>query len=392
MEILLCTHEPFWPISGGCTIGNLRIAQGLKQRGHGVRVLSPLHASEAQSLAETGVQARRFEPWRMHRDVALRFVKYAAYAALYPFALARELWRDKPDALLVRNAVLALPALCVGRLFGLRVCISYTDLLSMLLGGDRRYPRWMISLLRVYECWVAKGFDHVFVISDGLQRVFAQAGVPAADLSVTLDGADVGLFDPARFDAAEKAEIRRELGLPPGAKLVAFHGTVEAHHGQDVIPGILKRSQELGLGLHFLLIAGGPGLAALRQGLQGAPNATLLGFEPPEALARHLACADVGMVPYPPNAGLDLVFTLKLLEYLALELPTVTFSLPSAEAVFGGQPGYYASTDVDAFVHNLSAAAQGPKPKALAERVRTDFSWEAVTAKIAARLEAKEGA
>ncbi len=388
MDLLLCTHEPFWPVNGGCTIGNLRIAQGLVARGHGVRVLSPLHVDQAQAFQGTGVQARRFEPWRMHRDVGLRFVKYLAYAALYPLALARELWRHQTDALLVRNAVLALPVLCLGRLFGIKVYISYTDLLSMLLAGDRRYPRWLIQRLRAYETWVAKGFDHVFVISDGLRQIFLDAGVSPNDLSVTLDGADVRLFDPTRFDADQKKAIRLELGLPLDATVVAFHGTVEAHHGQEVIPEIIRRCETLSPKLYFLLIAGGPGLASLRAGLDGMTNARILDFEPPEALARHLACADIGMVPYPPNAGLDLVFTLKLLEYLALELPTVTFSLPSAEAEFGGQPGYYSSADTEAFVSQLSQAAAGPKPIALAQRVRQDFSWEAVTLKIATHLEA----
>jgi hypothetical protein len=116
LDVLLCTHEPLLPLSGGCTIGNLRLAQYLARRGR-FRALGPLNLSleEAETLAH-GVEFRPFQPWTMGRTIGLRSLKYAAYAALYPFALWRECSRRHPDAILVRNAVLAVPTALVAKL------------------------------------------------------------------------------------------------------------------------------------------------------------------------------------------------------------------------------------------------------------------------------------
>ena len=69
----------------------------------------------------------------------------------------------------------------------------------------------------------------------------------------------------------------------------------------------------------------------------------VLRFQAPAKVARYAYAADAGMVPYEPNQGLDLVFTLKLLEYFALGMPVVTFRLKSAEATLRalcpGAPG-----------------------------------------------------
>lgn len=378
LDLLFCTHEPFLPLSGGCTIGNLRISQALAARGHLVRVLSPLQVPLEQARAQApGLEFRRFEPWRMHRDVALRFPKYAFYSLLYFFALWREVSRRRPDVLLVRNAVLALPVLLVARLRAVKCALSYTDLLSALLGANRIYPRFLIRWLRAYETGVPAFYDSVMVISEGLRQALGSAGI-----QVTLDGADVSLFKPLAPRA--RAAVRRELGLKAGEKLVVFHGTVEAHHGEATLPRIAAARPDL----RFLIVAGGPGFAALKRKLAGMEHVRLLPFQPPAEVARLAGAADAGVVPYEPNEGLDLVFTLKLLEYFALGLPVVCFRLKSAQAVFGKEPHLLTSDTQADFVANLSRAFKlKPSPR-LRAVIRRDFSWDAVAAKIARTLEA----
>ena len=375
MDIIFCTHEPFLPPSGGCTIGNLRIAQGLGERGHRVRVLSPLHASpQAAALAAPGVECRRFEPWRMHRSIALRFPKYLLYSALYFFALWRESSRRRPDILLVRNAVLGLPVLFVARLRGIRCAISYTDLLSSLLGGNRSFPRFLIRALRAFEVRLPAYFDLAMSISPGIA-----AALGCGD--ITLDGADTALFKP--LAPSQRAQVRRELGIGLKQPLVVFHGTVEAHHGQQLLPSLVAAAPEL----RFLIVGGGPGFAALQSALKPLKNAVVLPFQAPEKVARLVGAADAGMVPYEPNEGLDLVFTLKLLEYFALGLPVTCFRLKSAEAVFGASGRLFSSADEAAFVANLRRAVRLKPSAALRKAIGKDFSWEAVTARMASSLE-----
>lgn len=375
MDILFCTHEPFLPISGGCTIGNLRIVQGLRKRGHRVRVLSPLPAPLAEAEHESGgAELRRFEPWRMHRDIPLRFPKYLLYSLLYFFALWREVSRRRPDALFVRNAVLGLPVLLVARLRGLKCAVSYTDLLSSLLGGDRRFPRPLIALLRAYEVRLPPYFDAAMSISPGIREAIGCG-------SVTLDGADTGLFRP--LAAAPRKALRKKLGIKPREKLVIFHGTVEAHHGQKLLPQIVAQAPRL----RFLIVGGGPGFQAMARALAPLKNAHVMPFLPPAEVARLAGAADAGMVPYAPNEGLDLVFTLKLLEYFSLGLPVACFRLKSAEAVFGASGYLLNSADAAAFARNLMKASGMRPSAALRRRIQADFSWKAVALRTAKALE-----
>ncbi len=386
MDVLLCTHEPLLPLSGGCTIGNLRLAQYLARRGR-FRALGPLNLSleEAETLAH-GVEFRPFQPWKMGRTIGQRSLKYAAYAALYPFALWRECSRRRPDAILVRNAVLAVPTVLVAKLRGIPALLSYTDLLSELLAGNEALPRWFISALRWYETRVPRLFDGVTVISKPLAQTLLDGGVDPKRLTVSLDGADPVYFRPDAVTPAERRRRRAQLKLKAGQKLVLFHGTVEAHHGEALIPRLLQAAAKSQPKLRFLLIVGGPGANALRDAVVGIPNATLLPFQPPDEVGRWAACADLGMVPYPPSAGLDLVFTLKLLEYFATGLPAVSFGLAAAQAEFGKFKGYRVASDEADFISALGAMA-GTKPDPrLRAKVLKDFSWDAVCQRLDRQL------
>ena len=92
------------------------------------------------------------------------------------------------------------------------------------------------------------------------------------------------------------------------------------------------------------------------------------------------------MVPYPPSAGLDLVFTLKLLEYFATGLPAVSFRLAAAQAEFGIFKGYRVAKDEADFIAALGAMA-GTKPDPrLRAKVLKDFSWDAVCKRLDQQL------
>jgi glycosyltransferase involved in cell wall biosynthesis len=393
LRVLFCTHEPLLPLSGGCTIGNLRLVQALARHGFKVSVLSPLNQclSESQSVVGQGVILKPFQPWRMHRNIALRFPKYLLYSLFYFFALWRRCGEFRPDILLVRNAVLALPALAVARARGVKVVLSYTDLLSALLAGNPAFPRWLISLLRAFEVRVPAWFDRVIVISQRLKKELVQGGVDSGRIRVFLDGADTDLFDPRRFSRAQRAKTRLGLGVKPGEKLVVFHGTVEAHHGQTLVAQLVRQARRRHPRLKFVILGGGPGFEIMKQELSAVEGAQCLPFMPPSEVALYVVSADAGMVPYPPSAGLDLVFTLKLLEYFALGLPAVTFRLASAQEAFGSFRHLLVSNSEEDFVENLGKAVKLKPSLGLRRRILRDFSWDAVTRRFCGELGSMAG-
>jgi glycosyltransferase involved in cell wall biosynthesis len=387
LDLLFCTHEPLLPLSGGCTIGNLRLVQAFAAAGHKVRVLSPLNLPVAQAQAQVpGAELAPFQPWAMGRGIGLRFPKYLAYAALYGRALDREIRRRRPDVMLVRNAVLAWPVSSASRRHSIPALLSYTDLLSELQAADRRFPGPLIALLRAFETRVPLRFAGVSAISRPLGRVLVDAGLPEARLSISLDGADPACFKPNAVGRAERARRRRGLGLKPGQRLVLFHGTVEAHHGAEILPGLLRRAAAQAPGLRFLLIAGGPGTDALRRAVQDMDHVTLMPFQPPEDVGRWAACADAGLVPYPPSRGLDLVFTLKLLEYFAAGLPAASFPLAAAQAEFKS-PAFAVAQDEAGLIAGLDRVSRRGGDPRLRARVLKDFTWDAVAKRLMKQLQ-----
>jgi len=121
--------------------------------------------------------------------------------------------------------------------------------------------------------------------------------------------------------------------------------------------------------------------------LKGRPNVSLLPFQPPEEVGRWAACADVGFVPYPPSRGLDLVFTLKLLEYFAAGLPVVSYRLAAAQAEFRS-PSYHVAADEAAFVAALDRLSRTQAEPRLRARVLKDFTWDAVGRRLEKQLRA----
>lgn len=387
LDILFCTHEPLLPLSGGCTLGNLRLVERFAARGHRVRVLGPLNLDAAAAKAALDpVEAVPFQPWRMGRTIALRFPKYLAYAALYGAALDREVRRRRPDVLLVRNAVLALPVAAARRRWRIPAMLSYTDLLSLLLAGDPSIPSPLLWALRVFETKVGQRFDAVAAISQPLLDALVRAGQPRERAFLSLDGADVRSFRPGACPPSERARRRGRLGLKRGQRLALFHGTVELHHGQALLPRLLDQARRADPGLHFLIIAGGPGAAALERALQGRGGVSVLPFQPPQEVGRWASCCDVGFVPYEPSPGLDLVFTLKLLEYFAAGLPVVSYRLRAAQETFGPSPAWTVAGQEGEFVQALSRQSRRAGDKGLRARVLREFTWEAVADRLEARL------
>ncbi len=275
----------------------------------------------------------------------------------------------------------------ISRLRGIPALLSYTDLLSELLAGNDKLPRWFIAALRWYETRVPRFFNGVTVISKPLAQALLDGGVQPGRLTVSLDGADPVFFNPQAVTPAERRRRRAQLKLKPAQKLVLFHGTVEAHHGEALLPRLLSEAARRQPKLRFLLIVGGPGVEALKRAVSGMAHVTLLPFQPPEEVGRWAACADLGMVPYPPSAGLDLVFTLKLLEYFATGLPAVSFRLAAAQAEFGQFKGYRVARDEADFIAALGAMAGTKADPRLRAKVLKDFSWDAVCRRIQQQLQ-----
>jgi glycosyltransferase involved in cell wall biosynthesis len=199
----------------------------------------------------------------------------------------------------------------------------------------------------------------------------------ARDKTTTVTwGANVDAFHPSR----RRDALRREWGAPEGATVVLFSGSFRPWHGVHVLEEAARRLRpraDL-----FFVLAGGP-----RAGTASEYRGVSLGSVPYERMPEVVASADVGVAPYDTSrlAQLQLGFfwsPLKIFEYMASGLPTVTIPRPPlTDIVRERQEGVHAKeADPIDLARVLAALADDPDARArmgasARARVVARYSW-----------------
>lgn len=179
-----------------------------------------------------------------------------------------------------------------------------------------RYPARCVRMLKAL-----RSAHWVFSVAEALKKHVVAMGADADKISIVGNGVDISKFHPV-----DRAEARRQLGLPEDAKvLISVGGLVERkgfHRVIEILPRLSRRYPNL----HYLIVGGasveGDMSAQLREQVRalGLPDRVLfLGSVASEELKVPLSAADV-FVLATRNEGWANVF----LEAMACGLPVVT--------------------------------------------------------------------
>jgi glycosyltransferase involved in cell wall biosynthesis len=200
-------------------------------------------------------------------------------------------------------------------------------------------------------------------------------------------GANVEAFSPERRDPAARAG----LGIPEGAVAVLFSGSFRPWHGVAVLEKAARLLHHRP-DLYFVLAGGdvtGPG-----EGYRGRR----LGSVPYDAMPAVVAACDIGVAPYDtarlPQLTLGFFWSpLKIFEYMASGLPTVTIDRPPLGEVVrdGGEGLHFREADPQALAAVLERLADdavlrrrmGESARA---RVVALYSWDRHCAQLEALL------
>jgi glycosyltransferase involved in cell wall biosynthesis len=384
MKILFCSNERFLPLMGGGSAGNLKIVEMMVRRGHQVTVATPLYIDPHPIERRYGIRLRPCAPFKIHRTVRFRELKYGSYILIFARHLKRLLQRERYDLVFIRNCILGISATLIRPWLKVPLAISMTDFISGFLYEDKRYPRRVVDALVQMEKWIADSADRTFVITPRMKQVLVERGGDPERIFVTYDGVDTDCFDPARVSAEEVARVREELGLE-GRPTVIYHGIIDPYHGIRVLSEVIRKTLER-IDVNFLIIGDEDGVKRIRRQVT-TDRARFMNFVRYEDVPTYIAAADVGMIPYTPNFNLNLVFTLKFIEYLSMGNPVTCFGLRSIADMFSDCEYVHISRDVDHFVENLARACGTRKYPEAVELVQREFSWDVVTRKIVEELE-----
>jgi len=116
------------------------------------------------------------------------------------------------------------------------------------------------------------------------------------------------------------------------------------------------------------------------------PHIECTGFVPYSEIARHLANATVGIVPYDESTGTHCAFVAKIVEYLGAGLPVVSTPLNSARRYFGNEPAVrFSEFNGQSFGQQILSWLDAPLEQrrklglAASRRVEAELDWGTIS-------------
>jgi glycosyltransferase involved in cell wall biosynthesis len=379
LRIAFLTHEPFFPPSGGGSAEALYLVQEMVRRGHQVHVFGPKIDDAVGVEKKFGVCLHPFTKWAMGRYTSFRNFKYLAYPFFLERMVATVARETKFDLLFSQHAISAVAAGKLKARLQVPVVMNFPDLLTGFMETWPPYvaPRPVVRALMNYEITlpVRYGVDGVCAISDEFADRLAARGYPRAQICPVYYGFDASAFP-----------LREQAPPPERPPVVVMHGSFDAHHlGQiafDAVRFVVTKKP----GTVFRFV--GRRTAGLEKFLNRAQTLPgfkfeATGFIPYSEVSKHLATANVGMVPYEESAGTHCAFVAKIVEYVATGLPSVCTPLSSVRDYFQADPmvkfSEFDGADFGAkLVSWLEAPAASWQPLAAksAARVKAELDWQ----------------
>ncbi|MGL5009612.1 MAG: glycosyltransferase family 4 protein [Paracoccaceae bacterium] len=184
---------------------------------------------------------------------------------------------------------------------------------------------------RAVEAEVFRQADALAVVSDELVDYVTARGAAPGRVHVIRNAVDTTRFTP-------RVQPARPPGIPDGAFVVGFSGSLKAWHGLDTLLPAFRALRDRLPDAHLLVVGDGPRKAWVEGYAEGAGLAhavTLTGWVAHDALPGLIARMDVATAPYPAVAG-HYFSPLKLYEYLAVGRPVVASRIGQTAQVLDG--------------------------------------------------------
>jgi colanic acid biosynthesis glycosyl transferase WcaI len=205
------------------------------------------------------------------------------------------------------------------------------------------------------ESWILRRFDTVSTISSRMMERLLLKGVAAERICYFPNWVDVPRAGNLRVGARSRETYRAELGIPQGAVVALFSGTLGGKQGLMVIPSAASLLQSRA-DIVFVVCGDGVMRARIEAAGAGLSNFHLIPLQPQERLQELLGMADLHLMPQSPDAA-DLVLPSKLSGMLASGRPVVAACRAGTEiADIVGHCGIVVAPDDALGVANAVAA------------------------------------
>lgn len=356
-----------------------REAQALVAAGFEVSVISPKADGDPSYERLDGVDLYKYAPPPPTHGVAAYFYEFI-YCWLATARLTlRVLRRTGIDVFQACNPpdtyfALAAPL----KLLGVKFVFDHHDLCPEVyrvrFGRDSGLLLRGLYLLERATFAVA---DHVISTNESYMEIAMRRGdLTVRDITVVRNGPDV-------------AKMRRTEPVPDLRKsrrfLCCYLGVMGPQDGVDlVLHATRELVHRLGCDVHVALLGDGDcyeNLRALADQLGISDNVTFTGWADDTTIRDYLSTADIGLCPDPANIFNDVSTMNKTLEYMAYELPIVSFDLHETRISAGPAADYVKEVDSVAFARAIAALLHdGTRRRAMGavgrQRAENVFAWK----------------
>jgi glycosyltransferase involved in cell wall biosynthesis len=360
----------------GCHVRILEEARALKALGHEVTILTYYKGNDVP-----GFNVIRTAPTPWHKDYEVGSSRHKfAFDALLVVRLLRVLAKNSFDVIHAHLHEGALIAGVLAKAWRIPVCFDYQGSLTdeMKQHGFVRRD-WAINTASTLERYINRLPHAIFTstkhAAESLQRELGTN----KQIHHLPDGVNADTFSPHVLSPDERTALRAVHGIGPDEPVVAFLGLLARHQGIANLIEAAAIIKQQGRAVKWLVM-GYPGVAewrnaALQAGLGDALVFT--GRVPYHLAPRMLAMGDIAIAPklsLTEGSG-------KLLNYMAMGLPTVAFDTPAQREYLGHLGVYARMGDSQALAQQVLHLLDNPaRCQTLAEklrlRVRQHFGWD----------------
>ncbi|MGH7898575.1 MAG: glycosyltransferase family 4 protein [Candidatus Binatia bacterium] len=374
MRILMLAPTPFFA-HRGCHVRILEEVRALGAAGHDIALCT-------YGLGEDvpGVRTMRSArvPWYRKLTAGPSWHKFYLDALLFATALGATR-RFRPDVLhahLHEGVALALP---IARLFGIPLLADLQGSLTVEMSDHGFFARWHWGerLFSRLEGWVSRAPAEVVASAEPLATELAAVRADRGERVTLLgDGVDAESF---RRDADARRRVRARLGYGDGEVVVGYLGLLTSYQGVDLLLAIAPRILAAVPHARFLIM-GFPNEDLYRERARRAGLGERIRFTGRiryEEAAAHLSAVDVAVSPkLSATEGNG-----KLLNYMAMGLPTVAFDTPINRGILGDAGVFARLGDGDDLTGRMIALLGDEARRAalgieLRRRAVEQFSWK----------------
>ncbi|WP_068278044.1 glycosyltransferase family 4 protein [Aldersonia kunmingensis] len=358
-------------------------SRALVDAGYKVSVICPMGTKQDREAEATidGVQIHRY-PLAAAKGGPAGYLKEYSLALWHTTRLALKIRRtERIDVVHACNPpdVLVVVALILRVLGGTRFVFDQHDLVPELFRSRfERAGEWLYWATRVAERITYFFADAVISTNESYRRIaIGRGGMKPERVRVVRSAPDLTKFMPREPDPELKS------GKP---YLIAYLGVMGPQDGVDcALRALAHLRHDLGRDdVHAIFMGTGDAiddLIALREELKLTEMVEFTGRVPDEFVQRCLSTTDVCLSPDPLNPLNNLSTMNKVVEYMAMSRPLVSFELVEARVSAGDAAEYVPANDEYAFAEAIERLLDDPERRAEMgrigrSRVERDLSWD----------------